>query len=140
MAYEFIGFGNIHGPKTYEFIGFGNIHGPKRYEFIGYTRNPDLPKARAHRRPGMPEIRGPGIPGNPEYPAPECVYPGPGPTRSTAGRYSCLVPAVLKAKIKNKNPRIRAGIGPEPTISLRKGLPRDPPGEGGGQEQYKKPC
>ena len=27
-------------------------------------------------------------------------------------------PAVLKAKIKIKNCRIRAGIGPEPTISL----------------------
>ncbi len=31
-----------------------------------------------------------------------------------------LLPAVLRAKIKIKNPRIRAGIGPKPTISLGK--------------------
>ncbi len=30
--------------------------------------------------------------------------------------------AVLKAKTKIKNPRIRAGIGPTPTISLGKGF------------------
>ncbi len=24
--YEFIGFGDIHGPKPYEFIGFGDLH------------------------------------------------------------------------------------------------------------------
>ncbi len=25
--HEFIGFGDIHGPKTYEFMGFVDIHG-----------------------------------------------------------------------------------------------------------------
>ena len=46
--------------------------------------------------------------------------------------------AVLKAKIKIKNPRIRAGIGPKPTISLGKWQsgpsPGTPRGRGGGQE------
>jgi hypothetical protein len=45
--------------------------------------------------------------------------------------------AVLKAKIKIKNPRIRAGIGPKPTISLGKCLPRDSPGEGGAKNKIK---
>ncbi len=35
-CYEFIGFGDIHGPKPYKFIGFGDIHGPKPYKFIGF--------------------------------------------------------------------------------------------------------
>ncbi len=43
-----------------------------------------------------------------------------------------------EANIKIKDPRIRAGIGPKPYDVLRKiavrALPRDPPGEGGGQE------
>jgi hypothetical protein len=34
--YEFIGAGDIHGPKPYEFIGFGDIRSPKPYEFIGF--------------------------------------------------------------------------------------------------------
>ncbi len=34
--YSFLGFGDIHGPKPYKFIGFGDIHGPKPYKFIGY--------------------------------------------------------------------------------------------------------
>ena len=33
---EFIGFGDIHGPKPYEFIRFGDIHGPKPYKSIGF--------------------------------------------------------------------------------------------------------
>jgi hypothetical protein len=36
--YEFIGFGDIHGPKPYEFTGFGDIHGPKPYEFLGGSK------------------------------------------------------------------------------------------------------
>jgi hypothetical protein len=34
--HEFIGFGDIEGPKPYEFIGLGDIEGPKPYEFIGF--------------------------------------------------------------------------------------------------------
>ncbi len=33
--YKFIGFGDIHGPKSYKFIRFGDIHGPKPCKFIG---------------------------------------------------------------------------------------------------------
>ncbi len=32
--YEFIRFGDIHGPKPYECIGFGDIHGTKPYNLI----------------------------------------------------------------------------------------------------------
>ncbi len=34
--YEFIGVGDIHGPRLYEFIRFGDIHGPKPYTCIGF--------------------------------------------------------------------------------------------------------
>ncbi len=34
-SYEFICFGDIHGPKPYEFMGFDDIHGPKPYKLIG---------------------------------------------------------------------------------------------------------
>ena len=34
--YEFIRFGDIHGPKPYEFIGFGAMDVTKAYEFIGF--------------------------------------------------------------------------------------------------------
>ncbi len=34
--YEFLGLGDIDGPKPYEFIGFGDIYDPKPYEFIGF--------------------------------------------------------------------------------------------------------
>ncbi len=33
---QFIGFGDLHGPKPYKFIGFGDLHGPKPYKFIGF--------------------------------------------------------------------------------------------------------
>ncbi len=33
-AYQFIGFGDMHGIKAYEIIGFGDIHGTKAYKFI----------------------------------------------------------------------------------------------------------
>jgi hypothetical protein len=50
-----------------------------------------------------------------------------------------LVLAVLKAKIKIKNPRIRAGIGPKPTISPGKWQsgpsPGTPRGRGGGAKK-----
>ncbi len=36
QPYEFIGFGDIYGPKPYEFIGVGDIYGPKPCEFIGF--------------------------------------------------------------------------------------------------------
>ncbi len=27
-SYQFIGFGDLHGPKPYQFIGFGDLHDP----------------------------------------------------------------------------------------------------------------
>ncbi len=52
--------------------------------------------------------------------------------------------AVLKAKIKIKNPRIRAGIGPKPTIVLGKwqsgSSPGTPRGRGGQETKKKKTC
>ena len=49
--------------------------------------------------------------------------------------------AVLRAKIKIKNPRIRAGIGPKPTISLGKWQsgpsPGTPRGRGGAKNKIK---
>ncbi len=36
--YGFIGFGDIHGPKSCELMEFGDIHGPKPYEFIGLVK------------------------------------------------------------------------------------------------------
>ena len=45
----------------------------------------------------------------------QAVAPAPGGPKEAI---NCL--AVLKANIKIKNPRIRAGIGPKPTISFGK--------------------
>ena len=39
-AYNFIGFGDIHGPKAYKFIGFGGIHGTKAYNFVRFGDGP----------------------------------------------------------------------------------------------------
>ncbi len=61
--YKYIGFGDIHGPKTYKSTGFGDIHGPKPYEFIGFrwaftsqtpvvldfARDPDRPRILPQR-------------------------------------------------------------------------------------------
>ncbi len=33
---NYIGFGDIHGPKPYEFIGFGAMDVTKTYKFIGF--------------------------------------------------------------------------------------------------------
>ncbi len=38
--YKFIGFSDIHGPKTYKFIGFGDIHSPKVPVSQEYTSQP----------------------------------------------------------------------------------------------------
>ncbi len=34
--YNFIGFGDIHGPKPFELLGFDDIHGPKPYKYIRF--------------------------------------------------------------------------------------------------------
>ncbi len=57
------------------------------------------------------------------------------PAASPISETLVLALAVLKAKIKIQNPRIRAGIGPKPTISLGKcqsgPSPGTPRGTGG---------
>ncbi len=34
--FQFIGFGDINGPKPYDFIGFGAMDVTKPYKFIGF--------------------------------------------------------------------------------------------------------
>ncbi len=64
--------------------------------------------------------------------------PDPGAHDTMRSRHNL---AVLRAKVKIKNFRIRAGIGPNPAMFLWKmavrTLPRDPPGEGGPRKNMK---
>ncbi len=34
IAYKFVWFGDVLGPKPYKSIGFGDIHGPRPYKLI----------------------------------------------------------------------------------------------------------
>ncbi len=58
-------------------------------------------------------------------------------SRAGTGIIVDLILAVLKAKIKIKNPRIRAGIGPKPTISVGKWQPGPSPGTPRAKEKIK---
>ncbi len=102
-------------PKPYKFIGFGDIHGPKPYKFIGFLQfnhfevfaldlGADNYKDRA------------AIQCEPHKNRSRC--PGPGDGLCKIEAFTSL--AVLRAKLKIKNPRIRAGIGQQPTFFLGK--------------------
>jgi hypothetical protein len=59
------------------------------------------------------------------------------PRASKEVRHNAPVLAVVKAKIKNKSPRNRAGIGPKPTISLGKWQSGPSPGTPRAKEKIK---
>ncbi len=100
-GYKFIGFGAIAITKPYKFIGCGAIAVTKPYQIIGFGALWG-PK-RDQPAPGR-LLAGP-------------YRPGPDLAPQTEPKHNL---AVLRAKIKFKNFRIRAGIGPEPTIPLGK--------------------
>ncbi len=56
QAYEFIGFGDVYGPKPYEFILFDDIYGPKPYEFIWFG---DIYGPKAYEFIGSGDAQGP---------------------------------------------------------------------------------
>ena len=63
----------------------------------------------------------------------QAVAPAPGGPKEAINYL-----AVLKAKIKIKNPRIRAGIGPKPTVSLGKWQSGPSPGTPLAKDKIKK--
>ncbi len=127
--YDFIGFGAMDVTKPYEFIWFGDIPGSKPYGFIGFrwafiSQTPVmLPDRRSAFRAGL----------RPDSNREALNIRSPAGLRPAGGPF--LILGVLRAKIKIKNPRIRAGIGPTPTTSLGKWQsgpsPGTPRGRGG---------
>ena len=114
---NFIWFGDLHGPKPYAFIRFGDLHDPKPYEFIGFgDLGLDRPLGnRLESRTRVFRWFSWGPPQNARHLGNERL-----PIQKIHFLTFTKFLAVLNAKINIINPRIRVGIGPQPTISLGK--------------------